>query len=88
MTDAGGSLRGTSTPSAASETYPLRQWRDPAMAKKTIDDVDVAGKRIRGRVDFNAPPDAECNNAEDTTIRGALTTLWQIGTAQHPTPVN
>jgi phosphoglycerate kinase len=48
------------------------------MAKKTVADIDVKGKRVLMRCDFNVPLDDDCNITSDDRIVKALPTINNI----------
>ena len=48
------------------------------MAKKTIGDIDVKGKKVLMRCDFNVPLDENCNITSDDRIVKALPTIKTI----------
>ncbi|MBL7071255.1 MAG: phosphoglycerate kinase [Candidatus Omnitrophica bacterium] len=48
------------------------------MNKKTITDIDIKGKRVIVRVDFNVPLDEKLNITDDSRIRGALSTIQYL----------
>ena len=48
------------------------------MAKKTIADVDVAGKTVLMRVDFNVPLDDQLNVTDDRRVVMALPSIKSV----------
>ncbi|MCK4753337.1 MAG: phosphoglycerate kinase [Planctomycetes bacterium] len=48
------------------------------MAKKTVGDIDVNGKKVLMRCDFNVPLDEDCNITSDDRIVKALPTIKKV----------
>ncbi|MBQ0104624.1 MAG: phosphoglycerate kinase, partial [Armatimonadetes bacterium] len=48
------------------------------MAKKTVKDIDLKGKKVLMRADFNVPLDGDRNITDDRRIKAALPTIQYI----------
>jgi phosphoglycerate kinase len=48
------------------------------MAKKTIEDIQVTGKKVLVRCDFNVPLDENKHITDENRIRGALPTIQYL----------
>ena len=51
------------------------EWRKVMLNKKSVEDIQVAGKRVLVRCDFNVPLDENQNITDETRIDGALPTI-------------
>lgn len=60
------------------DSYDAKTLRRLNMAKKTIDQIDVAGKTILMRVDFNVPLDESQQITDDRRIRMALPSIKSV----------
>ena len=52
--------------------------KEKKMAKKTIADIDVKGKKVLMRCDFNVPLDDDCNITSDDRIVKALPSIKKV----------
>ena len=50
----------------------MKRCRHPGEMKKTIDNIDVRGKRVLVRLDLNVPLDSHGNINDDRRIRSAI----------------
>jgi 3-phosphoglycerate kinase len=55
-----------------------RKTQETIMAKKTVADIDVKGKKVLMRCDFNVPLDENCSITSDDRIVKALPTIKHI----------
>ena len=67
-----GTTTSGATPTAVSSS------RSACWCMRTLDDLDVEGKRVLVRVDFNVPLDDQQKITDDARIRGALPTLEEL----------
>src|SRR5207244_870471 len=54
---------------------PVNGRKAPTMNKKTVEDIDVQGKRVLVRVDFNVPQDETGRITDENRIVAALPTI-------------
>ena len=54
------------------------------MQKMTVRDIDVKGKKVIIRLDFNVPLDASFHITDDRRITASLPTIWKTADVRKP----
>jgi phosphoglycerate kinase len=62
----------------SSSLYSWSKWEEVERDMKTLDNVDLAGKRVLIRVDFNVPLDKQGQVKDDLRIRAVLPSIEKV----------